>query len=69
MKKKKLKRRLKRMEAEITLLKQRPNCKYCENHQPKKVRFERYRWPPLPPLEKEIPIHLGYLQEDKQLTK
>ena len=55
MKKKKLKKRLKRMEAEISQLKARPRCDYCENHKPRTVKFLRYRRPPL---------ELGYLHDD-----
>ena len=34
------------MEAEITLLKERPNCKYCENYKPRTVKFIPYSPPP-----------------------
>ena len=62
MNKKKLKRRLERMEARINSLEERARCERCENHKPKKVQF--MRWFPLDsakPIggEKDVDIHPG----------
>lgn len=45
MKKKKLKRRVERLEAEIRDLRARQNYKQCENYKPKNA--QHFRWPPL----------------------
>ena len=59
MKKKKLKRRIESMEIEIECLKARPDCKYCENHKPKTVKYRRWR-----PLDGDVPFQVDYLREE-----